>query len=309
MEIITDIFGTKLNKGTALAIGKFDGLHIGHRKLLQEILSKKSLGLETCVFTFDPSPAVFFGLADEGELMTRDEKRKMLEEVGVDILVEYPLTKESAAVEPEYFVREILSKGLQVKYLVAGEDVSFGAKGAGNALLLSRLSKELGYELQIIEKVTMEGKEISSSLIRCEVESGNMEYVERLLGTPYRIIGKVVHGRALGRKLGMPTLNLMPEKGKLLPPKGVYYSRVIYQDKNYLSISNIGNKPTVSEENVMGVETYLYDFEEEIYGEEVIVELLAYKRPEMRFENVEELKDQMRQDILDGKEYHLGKRG
>lgn len=309
MEIITDIFSTRLNKRTALAIGKFDGLHIGHRKLLQEILNKKAQGVYTCVFTFDPSPAVFFGKADEKELMTRDEKRRMLEALGVDILVEYPMTKESAAIEPERFVREILSEGLQVKYLVAGTDVSFGAKGAGNAQLLETLSEELDYELHVIEKVTMEGREISSSQVRSQVELGKMEFVEQLLGMPYRITGQVVHGRALGRKLGMPTLNLLPQKGKLLPPNGVYYSRVIYRDRVYCAISNIGHKPTVSEENIKGLETYLYDFGEEIYGEEVSVELLAYKRPEMRFESVEELKIQMQKDIMEGKEYHLGKRG
>lgn len=309
MEIITDILNYQLNTETAIAIGKFDGLHLGHRRLLQEILAKKKQGLKACVFTFDPSPAVFFGFADGKELMTKEEKRKVLQELGVDLLVEYPMNHENAAVTPEDFVKKLLSECLGVKFVAAGKDVTFGAKGAGNAKLLQEYSKILGYEVKLIEKVALDGREISSSLVRSQVEQGNMEYVAKLLGNPYTIKGKVMHGRALGRKLGMPTMNLMPEKERLLPPMGVYYSQVCYQGKIYPAISNVGYKPTVSKEEVIGVETYLYDFDEEVYGEDIEVRLLAFKRSEMCFQNVEELKAQMEQDIADGKEYHFMKIG
>ncbi len=307
MEIITDLRNCKLHMETAVAIGKFDGLHRGHRRLLKEILDKKTVGLKACVFTFDPSPAVFFGLADGKELMTKEEKRRALQDMGVDVLVEYPMNTENAAVAPYDFVKELLVDALQVKFIAAGTDVSFGAKGAGNALLLERCAKELGYELKLIDKVTFDRAEISSSLVRKQVEAGNMEYVTELLGTPYTVSGEVMHGKALGRKLGMPTMNLLPPKEKLLPPMGVYYSQVSYEGKLYPAISNVGYKPTVSQEPVLGVETYLYDFDKEIYGEDISVSLLSFKRPEMRFASVEELKERMKQDINDGKEYHFAK--
>lgn len=307
MEIITDLRNCELHIDTAVAIGKFDGLHRGHRRLLQEILDKKSTGLKACVFTFDPSPAVFFGLADGKELMTRDEKRKALQEMGVDVLVEYPMNAENAAVAPYDFVKELLVDALHVKFIAAGTDVSFGAKGAGNAQVLEACAEELGYELKLIEKVTYEKAEISSSLVRKQVEAGNMEYVTELLGAPYTVSGEVMHGKALGRKLGMPTMNLLPPKEKLLPPLGVYYSQVLYNGMCYPAISNVGYKPTVSQEPVLGVETYLYNFDKEIYGEDISVSLLSFKRPEMRFASVEDLQAQMKQDICNGKEYHFAK--
>lgn len=305
MEIITGTLDFELNIETAIAIGKFDGLHLGHRRLLQEIINKKQDGMAACVFTFDPSPAVFFGFADGKELTTREEKRRLLERIGVDILVEFPMTKESAAMEPQVFIEDILVKKLKVRFLAAGTDVSFGAKGAGNAKLLQKFAEVYGYQVKTIDKVRLEDTEISSTLVRRQVESGNMVYTQALLGMPYTIIGSVQHGKALGRKLGMPTVNLLPEKDKLLPPKGVYYSQVLYKGKIYEAISNIGYKPTVSQEEILGVESYLYDFEEQIYGEDIEVGLLAFKRPEMRFESVEVLREQMHRDILEGKKYHL----
>ena len=130
-----------------------------------------------------------------------------------------------------------------------------------------------------------------------------MEKVERLLGEAYSITGQVKHGKKLGRTLGMPTVNLIPSGKKLLPPNGVYFSEVLYDDKVYKSITNIGYKPTVNEEKVLGAETYLYDFAQDIYGKEITVKLFSFKRPEMRFGSVEELKEQMAKDIAEGRYY------
>jgi len=223
--------------------------------------------------------------------------------MGVDILIEYPLNEISASIEPEAFVKEVLKDKMNMSYLAAGYDLSFGHKGAGNAELLRKLAPELDFELKIIEKVCDEGREISSTFIREEVEKGAMSHVARLLGEPYMIIGQVVHGAKLGRKIGMPTINLLPEKEKMLPPNGVYYSRTRIGDKEYKSITNIGKKPTVSNEEQIGVETYLYEFEQDVYGKNAIVKLLEYKRPEQKFADLEELKAQMLIDINDGREY------
>lgn len=307
MKIIQGSLDFELNTDAAVAIGKFDGLHLGHRKLLNAVLEKKKQGFLACVLTFDPSPAVFFGLSDGCELNTKEEKRALFEALGVDVLVEFPMKKETAKMPPETFVEDILVKRMHTKSIIAGTDVSFGDKGAGNAQLLEQLSKVYQYEVITIDKVQYEGEDISSTRIRKCLENGQMEYVEQLLGTSYAISGTVVHGRALGRKIGMPTVNILPEQNKLLPPCGVYFSEVLMDGKIYPAISNIGYKPTVNDEKVLGVETYLYDFDKDIYEKEICVRLLSFKREEKRFGSIEELKMQMAEDIRAGKDFHMRK--
>lgn len=309
MKIISGTLDFELNTDTAVALGKFDGLHMGHRKLLREILEKKKEGLAACVLTFDPSPAVFFGFSDGKEITTKEEKRALLEEMGVDTLVEFPMTKETAAMKPEVFVEEILVKRMHTKWIAAGVDVSFGDRGAGNEALLRKLSSEFEYGVTTIDKLKIEDIEISSSYIRMLIEQGKMETVQTMLGMPFAVCGKVEHGQKLGRRLGMPTVNLIPPADKLLPPNGVYFSEVKVNGKYYGAISNIGCKPTVSQDNIVGVETFLYDFDQDIYGEDITVYLETYRRPEMRFASVDELKVQMEKDIADGKKYHLSKKG
>ncbi len=307
MEIIAGTLDFQLNRDTAVAIGKFDGLHLGHQKLLTEVLQKKADGLAACVLTFDPSPAVLFGFSDGRELNTLQEKRSILEQMGVEVLMEFPMREETACMSPTDFVEDMLVKRLRTKWIIAGTDVSFGDKGAGDAALLQKLSEKCGYQLITIDKVKYEDEDISSTRIRKSLEQGDMPYVESLLGRPYSVSGEVVHGRALGRKLGMPTVNLVPPANKLVPPCGVYYSEVVLEEKVYPGISNIGYKPTVNEERILGVETYIYDFDRDIYEKEISVRLLAFKRPEKHFENIEELKQQMAEDICAGKAFHLSK--
>ncbi len=303
MRIIADTTDFKILKPTAVAIGKFDGLHRGHRELLKQILKMKRKGYLSTIFTFDLPPEVLFGKRQAQEITTKEEKRIIFEKMGVDILIEYPLNEISAAIEPENFVKEVLKERMNMSFLAAGYDLSFGHKGMGNAKLLEELAPKLEFELKIIEKVCDHGREISSTFIREEVEKGNMNYVAKLLGEPYMIIGEVVHGAKLGRKIGMPTINLLPEKEKMLPPNGVYYSRTQIGEKEYKSITNIGKKPTVSNENQIGAETYLYEFGQDVYGKKAIVKLLEFKRPERKFADLDELKTQMLNDINDGRQF------
>lgn len=297
MEIIAGTKDFFLEKETAVAIGKFDGVHIGHRRLLEEIIAKKDNGLAACVFTFDPAPAVLFGKSDGKELTTRDEKRCLLERIGIDILVEFPLDVTSAAMPPQTFAEEVLAKQMNAAFVAAGTDLSFGAGGRGNAQMLTGLGRSLGFEVKTIEKVCIDGHEVSSSLIRDCVEKGDMRLAERLLGIPYQIMGRVQHGNRIGRTLGFPTVNLIPDEGKLLPPNGVYVSDVIYSGKKYNAISNVGCKPTVMDEHIMGVETYLYNFDDEIYDEGIEVYLKEFKRPERKFESLDALRAQLEHDI------------
>ena len=304
MQIIRGTTEFELSERSAVAIGKFDGIHLGHQKLLARILEWKKEGFLAAVFTFDPAPEAFFGGHPMKELMTVEEKRLAFEKMGIDVLIEFPLNNETAATKPERFVTEYLTAGLRAGVIVAGTDLSFGARGQGDAKLLQSMAKDLGYRVELIDKVCLAGEEISSTLIREAVSRGDMEKVTALLGMPYQISGVVAHGKKLGRTMGMPTVNLLPDEDKLLPPRGVYYSYVRLEDRRCPAISNIGCKPTVSDTQIMGLETYLYDFDKTLYDKEITVELLHFKRPEMRFENVEALKKQMEKDLAEGKAFH-----
>ncbi len=300
MEIISDTAEFYRDKPTAVAIGKFDGIHIGHRRLLCEILSCRQRGLEACVFTFDPPPAVLFGVSDGRMLYTKEEKRLVFERMGLDVLIEFPMNRQTAAIEPERFVEDVLVGQMKARFLVAGTDLSFGAKGAGDGELLRAMGFLLGFETKFIDKVRLCGREVSSTMVKEQVEAGRMEQVSRLLGTPYFIAGRVESGRQIGRRLGFPTLNIHPAKTKLLPPAGVYFSKVLCRGKMYQAISNVGCKPTVTDEKVMMVESYLYDFDETAYGEYVEVYLHSFHRPERKFESLEALKRQLQCDIAQG---------
>ncbi len=302
MIIIENTTNFPLDGRSAVAIGKFDGIHLGHRKLLEKIIQQKEKGYLATVFTFDTSAAAFFG-GDDKELTTREEKRRLFARMGMDVLIEFPLNQETAATPPDVFVEEYIIRQMKAAYICAGMDVSFGQRGAGNYQLLQQYAAAGDYQIEIIDKVMAGGEEVSSTRIREAIRSGEMQLANEMLGNAYSLTGVVAHGRRLGRTIGMPTANLLPEKDKLLPPNGVYYSRVRYQDKVYKAISNIGCKPTVSAEMVLGVESYLYDFTEDIYGKEITVELLEFRRPEMKFANVEALKTQMEKDIQAGKTY------
>ena len=175
MIIISNTLDFELQTRTAVAIGKFDGVHVGHRRLLQEILAKKEEGLAACVMTFDPSPSIFFGFSDGRELTTKVEKRRIFEQMGIDILVEFPMTKETAGIEPADFVKEILVKRMHAAWIAAGKDLSFGDRGRGNETLLRQLAHEYGYGVTTIEKISLTDKEVSSSYIREQIEKGELK--------------------------------------------------------------------------------------------------------------------------------------
>ncbi len=302
MEIVTDLAMFRAAGQTAVTIGKFDGLHRGHRRLLQEILQKKDL--IPCVLTFDPLPEVFFGINDSGVLTTREEKRRLFETMGVELLVELPFNKETAAMAPEHFVREILGKRLRTAFVAAGPDLSFGDRGLGNYELLREMSVSCGFATEEIEKVAYEGSPISSSLIRGFIQKGEMEKAGECLGSPYRVWGPVMHGNAIGRTMGIPTANQIPASDKLLPPFGVYYSSVLLDGREYPAMTNVGRRPTISGKENLTVETHLYDFDADLYGREIVTSLLTFRRPERKFANLAQLEATMQEDLAAGREYH-----
>lgn len=311
MQIVRDLNSFfELNKESteaacvksAVAIGKFDGIHIGHRALLQCIINKKKENMRAVVFTFSPSPEEFF----RGQLLpaidTAQEKRDNFAKMGVDILIEYPLTKESAAISPQSFMEDILFNGLNAGYVVSGRDLSFGNKGAGNADMLQAFAAEKDFVYEMIDKVCIDGNEVSSTSVREAVVKGDMEKVCRMLGRRYCVGGEVVHGKALGRTIQMPTINIIPAKEKLLPPSGVYATFTLIDGREYPGVTNIGVKPTVTDEKVVGVETHLFDFDENVYGKYVVTELVSYIRAEKRFASVEDMLTQIKADCVYAKD-------
>ncbi len=289
-----------MDRDTAVTLGKFDGVHLGHQQLIRRICAKKKDGLESVVVTIWPDP-------QNPALLTKGEKKELLKKMGVSCWIDCPFLPEIAHMSPESFVREVLIKRLRAKYIAIGEDFRFGYQRKGDSCLLQEMQKELGYELEIVPKETYHGRVISSTYIKEALAEGNMELVTALLGYPYTVRGEVLHGRRIGRTLGMPTTNLIPSVGKLLPPNGVYATKTVMEYGTFNGVTNIGYKPTVGE-LFRGVETYLFDFEGDLYGKEIEVQLYSYERPEQKFPNLDELKAQMRRDICFGKEYFGGEK-
>lgn len=281
----------------AVTLGKFDGLHRGHQVLINELLSAGREGLKTVVFTFGTNPrALVTGQAEE-LLLTNEEKKCLLEKMRVDVLVEYPFNDRVAHTPPEAFVREVLVEELHARKIIVGADFGFGYRRSGNVELLRRMSSECGYELTVKEKIkTKEGLDISSTYIKGLLKLGHMEQVNGLLGYAYSIHGEVVHGNHYGRTFGMPTINQLPSGGKLLPPNGVYVSRTVVDGVTYPSVTNIGVKPSIDGAYPRGVETFIHEFDQEIYGRQAEVQLYSYARPEMKFSSREELIAQMHRD-------------
>lgn len=290
-------------QNTAVSLGKFDGIHRGHRLLIDRILKEKENGHTSVVFTFSLHPMSLFSDKELELIDTEDEKVEKLRNLGVDVLISYPFTKETANTEPEDFIRKILVGQLDAKVVVVGSDYRFGKHRKGDVELLRKLSVECGYELVVYDKLQVENYIVSSTLIRNEIAVGHMEFVEELLGEPFKIKGEVIHGKQLGRTIGVPTVNQLVPEGKLMPPNGVYVSYVIVDGHRYQGVTSVGYKPTVSDEKIKGVETFLFDFEGDLYGETIEVELLHYARPEYRFDSIEELKAVMQNDIEAAKKY------
>lgn len=302
MRYITNTLDFQLEKRSVVTLGKFDGLHRGHDKLITRTLELGKKGYDTVVFTFDVSPLVKLGTRITRTLLTNEERKVLLERKRIDCLIECPFVPELIQMEPEDFMREVLAVQLRAAYVIVGPDFHFGYKRKGTPELLKKLGHRYGFEVEILDKEMEEEREISSTWIRETLREGRIEKVNHLLGYPYFVKGKVVHGRQLGRTWGLPTINQIPENGKLLPPFGVYASKTYINGEEFYGISNIGVKPTV-EVPFAGVETYLFECNENLYGKEAWVEFYHFVRPECKFDSVEELREQIQRDAQAGRNF------
>lgn len=297
MEVFQGTTDFYIDGETAVTLGKFDGVHLGHQTLISRIKSLESQGARSVVFALNARAGAL--------LLTPREQRDAVERMGVSCLIQCPFVPEISGMHPEAFVEQILVKRLHAKYVVVGRDFRFGFQREGNAALLEEMGKTHGFTAQVMEKKKYGEREISSTYVREALEEGEMELVRELLGRPFEIEGVVMHGRQIGRTLGMPTVNLVPPKEKLLPPCGVYASKTWIDGTFYPGVTNIGYKPTV-DGSFRGVETYLFDVDRDLYGKNIVTQLYSFRRPEQKFSSLEELKNQMHRDISFGKEYFRG---
>lgn len=303
MEYINSIDAIQLHKPGVVTLGKFDGVHRGHQKIIHRVQEiGRQEGYRSIVFTFDVSPQVQMGARKAQMLMTNRERREILHSMGVDLLVECPFTDQIRNMEAEDFVADVLLGRLGAKAIIVGADAHFGRGRRGNPDFLLKMGRQCGFGVEVIEKERDGGRDISSSYVREELAAGHMEKVNELLGYPYFISGCVVHGRHLGHDLGFPTINQVPELGKMLPPRGVYISQTRIEGRLYRGVTNIGTKPTVKGKE-MGVETHLFDCSQNLYGKAATVQLLSFRRPEQKFSSREMLVQQLRRDIQDAREY------
>lgn len=302
MEIIRDITQVPWEK-TSVTLGKFDGVHLGHRMLLDRILAARQDGCTPTVFTFDRFPAQVLRHQAMTSILLEEEKQQLLAGLGIQRYVLFPFHEQTASMEPERFVEEILVKRMKVAQLYVGSDFHFGKERRGNVELLEQLSKQYHFQFEIIEKRLYNGAEISSTRIRDCIIRGQMEDVAAMLGTPYQVSGEIIHGRSLGHKIGVPTINQRISDGKLRPLSGVYCARILVDGEEYTGIANAGTKPTVQKEQNYGLETHLFGCEKDLYGKQATIQLLHFVRPEQKFSSVEELQKQLEQDKQAGMAY------
>ena len=302
MKYIKNTTDFLIEEPTVISLGKFDGIHRGHELLLEQLLKKKKEGLATVIFTFDIPPKKKLEEEDVKVLTTNEEKMHMFDTFGIDYLIECPFTQEVMSMEPEDFIRMLVSK-LSVKCIVAGEDFCFGHNRRGNYKMLQRYAELLSYEAIILPKMKEDARDISSTYVREEIAAGRIEKANKLLGYSYFVSGIVEHGNRLGRTIGFPTINIIPPANKFLPDFGVYITKVTIDGESYQGVTNVGCKPTIEGKNPIGIETYILDFNQDVYGKNACVTFLKKIRNECKFPNIEALSEQMRIDVNKAKDY------
>ncbi len=294
---ITDINSFNI-PDTVVTVGTFDGLHLGHKTILDALKDKaKQLNSKSVVFTFWPHPRFVLGKIDGLELLnTIDEKAKILDKYGIDYLVSVNFTKEFASQTSYEFVKNILVGKLKVKHLVLGYDHHFGKNREGRFDKLTKCANEFGFTIEQVSALTSGSDNISSTKIRNALKLGDITKANKYLGYNYSITGKVIRGEALGRKIGFPTANIKWESYKLIPANGVYAVIVYYNNTKYNAMVNVGRKPTVSNNEKTGVEVNIFNFDFNIYGKNITIEFIKRIRNEQKFENIDKLKNQLKID-------------
>lgn len=304
MKYIKKTLDYTIKSPSVITLGKFDGLHRGHELLMEKLkeISEKNQ-YNSIVFTFDIPPSSTLDVINQRVITTNEEKHYIFEQTGIDYLFECPFTKEIMCMEPEEFIAWMVRR-FNVKCIIVGTDFRFGHNRAGNHEILEKYSDKYNYEVVVINKKQYEGRDISSTYIREELEAGNVKLANYLLGYEFFLNGEIIHGKKIGRTIGIPTINMSIPSEKIIPPFGVYITKVVIDGKEYTGVSNIGKKPTIEGDNPVGLETFILDFNEDVYGKHVCVKFVDFIRSERKFDSIDSLKEQMNNDIAYASKYY-----
>lgn len=283
---------------TVAAIGFFDGIHMGHQKVIKTAVSEaKNKGMESAVITFHPHPSVILNkeIQHVKYITPLREKQEILQQLNVDRLYIIKFNKELSLLSPQHFIDHFI-KDLHIKHLIAGFDYTFGHKGQGNMTEISTYA-DGSFQSTIIEKVSLDDEKISSTNIRSFLQNGHVEEANTLLGRKLSVRGIVVDGDKRGKTIGYPTANLQIAEDVLMPKNGVYAVKVFYKNISYEGMANLGTKPTFNEKGIIpSLEINIFDYNNDLYGEELKVEWCKFIRNERKFNGVEELVNQIKED-------------
>lgn len=302
MDIIRGIENVKLGKtALSLALGNFDGVHLGHQRLIKELVNKaRDNNAKAAAFIFDPHPARVINPEQAPRLLTSSEKKaELFAKLGLDLLIYNKFSPEIQRWSPEEFVKRILVQSLNVNNIFIGFNYSFGYRGAGTPDMLRKMGKDYSFEVNIIPPVEVDGEIVSSSLIRKCMQNGDIKKAAQLLAYNPCLQGTVVRGEQRGRTIGFPTANLEYDTGIIIPAPGVYAAEVISKGCLYCGVVNIGRKPTFHDDYPVTIEVHLLDYngDDELYGEKMEIIFLSKIRDEQKFAGVAFLIQQINKDI------------
>lgn len=299
MELIRNLLTLRAQRGCAVTVGKFDGVHLGHQALLTTLRDQaQRLGLPTTVLSFDPSPRDFFCPNEAPpRVSTLRDKLAALSHYGVDRLILARFDAAVASIPPQEFIEEILVQRIGARAVIVGDDTRFGRKRAGDIHLIQSMASQMGYVAAAVGTVCIDGERCSSSAVREALSSGDFARTERLLGRPYVITGRVRRGLQLGAKLDMPTANI-PIQKRLALPLGVYAVIGRCEGRNWNGVASLGVRPTLGLTQCL-LETHLFGTPGDLYGRLLEVEFRSYLRPELKFESIDALKQKMHEDAAE----------
>ena len=311
MKIFHGTENANILKPTVLTLGVFDGLHLGHQRIMKTVAERsRAIGAAATAITFDPHPrAVLHPESAPPLLQTLDQRLSNLEVLGIDQAIVIAFSKEFAAQPAEVFLEETIRDRLHAREVYLGKGFAFGKERGGNIDLLRRKSTELGFFADEVEEVQIRGQRISSSRIRHLLAEGRVNLARRMLGRPYGVEGVIIRGNRRGHTIGFPTANLKPHN-RVIPRFGVYATATLIDGTWRKSITNIGVRPTFENDADPSIETYIFDFEGELYGDVLRVRFLHRIRDERKFSGIDELKAQIEKDTRRARNYfrHRGVR-
>jgi len=281
-----------------LTIGNFDGVHLGHQALLADLIRlARQDDTRSVLLSFSPNPKVFFSGEKGFYLSTPGEKTALLSRLGIDDVLIIAFERKLANMAATDFMAE-LTRRINLKGLVVGEDFVFGHNRQGTTEVLAEFCEKQGIPFVVFPELMMDGEPVSSTRIRRALNDGKVDEARRLLGRPYAMCAKVISGEQIGKSIGVPTANLELDPDKFLPKSGVYATIAHLREKDYPAVTNVGVRPTFSEQEIVSVETLILDFNDDIYGEELRVEFIQCLRPEQKFDSVQALTQQIEKDKL-----------